>query len=103
MKYIVIEQHYGDRQYWAGDEREVKDPETAAYLIAQKLIALPEGVAQNTEADDAQPQTGAQAPEADDAQPQTDAQAPEADAAQAKAEAAPQNKAAQPPKNKAGK
>ena len=95
MKYIVIEQHYGDRQYWAGDEREVKDPETAAYLIAQKLIALPEGAAQNTEADDAQPQTGAQAPEADDAQPQT--------GAQAKAEAAPQNKAAQPPKNKAGK
>ena len=89
MKYIVIEQHYGDRQYWAGDEREVKDPETAAYLIAQKLIALPEGAVQNTEADDAQPQT--------------DAQAPEADAAQAKAEAAPQNKAAQPPKNKAGK
>ena len=89
MKYIVIEQYYGDRQYWAGDEREVKDPETAAYLIAQKLIALPEGAAQNTEADDAQPQTGAQAPEAD--------------AAQAKAEAAPQNKAAQPPKNKAGK
>ena len=75
MKYIVIEQHYGDRQYWAGDEREVKDPETAAYLIAQKLIALPEGAVQNTEAD----------------------------AAQAKAEAAPQNKAAQPPKNKAGK
>lgn len=39
MKYKVLLQHYGDRQYWAGDEREVKDPETAAYLIEQRLIA----------------------------------------------------------------
>lgn len=39
MKYRVLEQHFGDRQYWAGDEREVKNPDTAAYLIAQGLIA----------------------------------------------------------------
>lgn len=45
MKYKVLLQHYGDRQYWAGDEREVTDADTAAYLIAQGLIA-PEGKAQ---------------------------------------------------------
>lgn len=70
MKYLVIEQHYGDRQYWAGDERDVKDPETAAYLIEQRLIAPLDG---------------------------------EAEQPDAKADAAPQNKAAKPPKNKAGK
>lgn len=45
MEYIVLQQHYGDKQYWAGDVRVVKDADTAAYLIAQGLIA-PEGKAQ---------------------------------------------------------
>lgn len=39
MEYIVLQQHYGDKQYWAGDVRVVKDADTARYLIAQGLIA----------------------------------------------------------------
>ena len=39
MEYIVLQQHYGDKQYWAGDVRVVRDDATAQYLIAQGLIA----------------------------------------------------------------
>lgn len=39
MKYRVIQQHYGDRQYWSGDEREIDDDLTAEQLIKAGLIA----------------------------------------------------------------
>lgn len=39
MKYRVIKQHYGDRQYWAGDEREINSEPTAKELVAKGLIA----------------------------------------------------------------
>lgn len=38
MKYIVIKQHFGDRQYFAGDSRTVKNDKDAAELIRAGLI-----------------------------------------------------------------
>ena len=39
MKYIVIEQHYGDKQYYRGDEREVALKEDVQQLKKHHLIA----------------------------------------------------------------
>ena len=39
MKYIVIEQHFGDRQYYRGDEREVALKEDVKQLKKYHLIA----------------------------------------------------------------
>lgn len=39
MKYRVIQQHYGDQQYFEGDVRVVTDEYTARQLLAMKLIA----------------------------------------------------------------
>ena len=36
--YVVLEQHYGDKQYWAGDKREMLEAD-AARLIELGLIA----------------------------------------------------------------
>ena len=36
--YVVLEQHYGDKQYWAGDTRELLEDD-AADLIALGLIS----------------------------------------------------------------
>lgn len=38
MKYIVIKQHFGDRQYFAGDSRTIKNDKDAAELIRAGLI-----------------------------------------------------------------
>lgn len=39
MKYKVITQHFGDRQYWAGESREVANEQDANELIKLGLIA----------------------------------------------------------------
>lgn len=36
--YVVLEQHYGDKQYWVGDKREMLEAD-AARLIGLGLIA----------------------------------------------------------------
>lgn len=40
MKYQVLIQHFGDRQYWAGDVREIDNEQDARTLIDMGLIAL---------------------------------------------------------------
>lgn len=42
MKYKVLIQHFGDRQYWAGDVREIDNEQDAQTLIDMGLIALPD-------------------------------------------------------------
>lgn len=39
MKYTVIRQHYGDKQYYEGDKRTVKNESDAKELIRAGLIA----------------------------------------------------------------
>lgn len=39
MKYKVITQHFGDKQYWAGESREVTNEQDANELIKLGLIA----------------------------------------------------------------
>lgn len=39
MDYIVTKQHYGDKQYFAGDTRSVSNKQDAAQLMAMGLIA----------------------------------------------------------------
>lgn len=39
MKYKVITQHFGDKQYWAGESREVANEQDANELIKLGLIA----------------------------------------------------------------
>ena len=39
MKYQVLRQHFGDKQYFADDEREVKNKTDAEQLIKAGLIA----------------------------------------------------------------
>lgn len=39
MKYKVLIQHFGDRQYWAGESREVANEQDAKELIKLGLIA----------------------------------------------------------------
>lgn len=38
MKYHVLKQHFGDQQYFEGDERTVEDEQTAKELIELGLI-----------------------------------------------------------------
>lgn len=40
MKYKVLIQHFGDKQYWAGDVREIDNEQDAQTLIDMGLIAL---------------------------------------------------------------
>lgn len=93
MKYKVLKQHFGDKQYWEGEEREVENEHSAAALIAAGLIAAIETSA-------TEPPTGP--PEAQTESPIDEtAEAVEAvEAVESKAKAAPQNKANQAPKNK---
>lgn len=39
MKYKVLIQHFGDKQYWAGESREVANEQDAKELIKLGLIA----------------------------------------------------------------
>lgn len=42
MKYNVLVQHFGDKQYFAGQEREVKNDSDAKELLRMGLIADPD-------------------------------------------------------------
>lgn len=39
MGYKVLKQHYGDKQYWAGDTREINSELIAKELVKRGLIA----------------------------------------------------------------
>ena len=43
MKYIVLKQHYGDRQYFEDEEREVENKTDAKALIDAGLISHSKG------------------------------------------------------------
>ena len=43
MKYKVLIQHFGDKQYWAGESREVANEHDAKILIDMGLIEPIEG------------------------------------------------------------
>lgn len=49
MKYQVLVQHFGDKQYWAGDVREIDNEQDAQALIDMGLIALFDGQDDNQE------------------------------------------------------
>lgn len=51
MKYKVIRQHYGDRQYYAGESREVANEHDAQTLIKMGLIAPFGGESENPTAE----------------------------------------------------
>lgn len=83
MKYKVTRQHWGDKQYYEGDEREVKVKGDAEQLITMGLIA---------ESDDA-----------GEADAKAQAEQAKAEAAKVKAEKAAakaENKMAEEPANK---
>lgn len=64
MKYKVITQHFGDKQYWAGESREVTNEQDANELIKLGLIApLDEGK---------KPQNGGDDDKGEQAQPEHD-------------------------------
>lgn len=48
MKYKVIQQHFGDKQYFTGDERIVENEQDAQELIKMGLIAPVEPVTEET-------------------------------------------------------
>lgn len=51
MKYKVIRQHYGDKQYFAGESREVTNEHDAQTLIKMRLIAPFGGESKNPTAE----------------------------------------------------
>lgn len=84
MKYKVLIQHFGDRQYWAGESREVANAQDANELIKLGLIApFDDG---NDGDNDEQGENEQDNPPADP---------------KAKAKPAPKNKADTAPQNKA--
>lgn len=84
MKYKVITQHFGDRQYWAGESREVANEQDAQALIKLGLIAP---------FDDSDNGNGGEQGENEQDNPPTDPKAKAKPAPKNKAETAPQNKA----------
>ena len=78
MKYTVIKQHFGDKQYWVGDVREIDNEHDADELIRLGFIAPFDNGAQGENQQDNPP-----------AEPKAKAKSPPKN----KAEPAPQNKA----------
>lgn len=85
MKYKVLIQHLGDKQYWAGESREVANEQDAGELIKQGLIAPFD--------DDGDSGGGGEQGENERDNPPTEPKA--------KAKAPPKNKAEPAPQNKA--
>lgn len=81
MKYKVLIQHFGDKQYWAGESREVANEQDAGELIKQGLIAPFDDGDNGEQGENEQDNTPAE--------PKQKAKAPPKN----KAEPAPQNKA----------
>ena len=85
MKYKVLIQHFGDKQYWAGESREVANEQDAGELIKQGLIAPFD--------DDGDSGGGGEQGENEQDNPPAEPKA--------KAKAQPKNKAEPAPQNKA--
>lgn len=85
MKYKVLIQHLGDKQYWAGESREVANEQDAGELIKQGLIAPFD--------DDGDSGGGGEQGENEQDNPPAEPKA--------KAKAPPKNKAEPAPQNKA--
>ena len=85
MKYRVLIQHLGDKQYWAGESREVANEQDAGELIKQGLIAPFD--------DDGDSGGGGEQGENEQDNPPAEPKA--------KAKAPPKNKAEPAPQNKA--
>lgn len=64
MKYQVLVQHFGDRQYWASESREVANEQDAKELIKLGLIAPFDDDGDNGEQDNspAEPKQKSKAP-----------------------------------------
>ena len=88
MEYKVTKQHWGDKQYFEGDTREVKNDSDAKELLRMGLIIDPKAAAAEKK------KAAADAKEAAEAK---------ADAEQAKKEAGEAEKAAPETKNKMAK
>ena len=99
MEYKVIKQHWGDKQYFEGDTREVKVDSDAKELVRMGLIVDAKAAAAEKKKAAADAKTKA---EADEAAAKAEKEADEAKAkAQAEKEAAtPKNKMAESPANK---
>ena len=85
MKYKVLIQHLGDKQYWTGESREVANEQDAGELIKQGLIAPFD--------DDGDSGGGGEQGENEQDNPPAEPKA--------KAKAPPKNKAEPAPQNKA--
>ena len=106
MKYNVLVQHFGDKQYFAGQEREVKNDSDAKELLRMGLIIDPKAAAAEKKKAAAEPKAAAEKAEkeaADKAQADKEAAEAKADAEQAKKEAGEAEKAAPETKNKMAK
>lgn len=84
MKYKVLIQHFGDRQYWAGESREVANEQDAQALIKLGLIAP---------FDDGDNGNGGEQDNNEQDNPPADPKAKAKPAPKNKADTAPQNKA----------
>ena len=96
MEYKVTKQHWGDKQYFEGDTREVKNDSDAKELVRMGLIVDPKADAAEKKKAAAQAQK-----EADEAKAKADAEKAEKEADEAE-KAAPEtnNKMAKKPSNK---
>ena len=97
MEYKVTKQHWGDKQYFEGDTREVKNDSDAKELVRMGLIVDPKADAAEKKKSAADAKAKADADEAA-AQAQK-----EADEAKAKADAEKAEKAAPETNNKMAK
>jgi len=106
MEYKVTKQHWGDKQYFEGDTREVKNDSDAKELLRMGLIIDPKAAAAEKKKADADAKAAAEKAEkeaADKAQADKEAAEAKADAEQAKKEAGEAEKAAPETKNKMAK
>lgn len=94
MEYKVTKQHWGDKQYFEGDTREVKNDSDAKELLRMGLIVDPKAAAAEKKAADKE--------QADKEAAEAKAKA-DADAEKAKKEAGEAEKAAPETKNKMAK
>ncbi|WLG14629.1 hypothetical protein Q6344_04655 [Psychrobacter cibarius] len=96
MEYKVTKQHWGDKQYFEGDTREVKNDSDAKELLRMGLIIDPKAAAADKKKAAADAKAAAEKAEKEAAEAKADAE-------QAKKEAGEAEKAAPETKNKMAK
>ena len=96
MEYKVTKQHWGDKQYFEGDTREVKNDSDAKELLRMGLIIDPKAAAAEKKKAAADAKAAAEKAEKEAAEAKADAE-------QAKKEAGEAEKAAPETKNKMAK